>query len=684
MSQKKRHFYSFYQRMILFCCIFLMVQQSYALIQTREGYRKAYQQSLMRVKLGKSDIQSDLQRLEGYPLKEVLHYEYLTRNFDRVKESDILHYILKNQDSVTAQLLHRKWLGHLFKSKQYANYIQFYSTEVSNQRLTCHYLDALLRQGADIQLIQSQIESIWVKPSNHHKSCNPVFKRWMSAGYLSNEIIWKRAYALISQGNYSKHLLAYLLKLSSGKTEYYIRGLVRVMKNPHRLDHYMSDLNPYRKDFVKQVLPLLVKISPNQVTYLIQRYDQYFISASEREQMLHQINLVLLNRGNFEILNSNIEEYPYAQFYFYRPFLKDEFLELKARRAIRNENWPIVINSIAHMSDPLQKKSVFRYWLAKSLMKVKYISPFAHQNLLLLDSEEAKLNRNILDLNLIGKSILQELSAERHFYGYMAASLLQKQPQLNHKRLQYTEAMYQKTFRHKGIQRVLELQIMNPLMAKRELRHVTSYLSKEEKRLVPYIMYHQKIYTDAIFMALKTDFRDDLLIRFPVLHEKIVDRFSKKYDVDKSLIYAVIRQESSFRSQVKSSQNAQGLMQILPSTANWLSKKYLNNHRMNLFNISSNIQLGTIYLKYLGQRFENNRILMAAAYNAGPTNLMRWLNRAKSREKPMDVDVFIENITFKETRHYVQAVLVFDYIYQNHLSPKGNAVFLKPSELRVL
>jgi len=109
---------------------------------------------------------------------------------------------------------------------------------------------------------------------------------------------------------------------------------------------------------------------------------------------------------------------------------------------------------------------------------------------------------------------------------------------------------------------------------------------------------------------------------------------------------------------------ATGLMQIMPGTATHTVKMYEISDYSNssqLLDPEMNIQIGMQYLDYVYRQFDNNRILAAGAYNAGPGRINRWLSASQGRLDPV---AFIETIPFSETRNYVKNVLSYDAYYR--------------------
>lgn len=147
---------------------------------------------------------------------------------------------------------------------------------------------------------------------------------------------------------------------------------------------------------------------------------------------------------------------------------------------------------------------------------------------------------------------------------------------------------------------------------------------------------------------------------YPREYAELVSTWAVQRAVPASLVFAIAREESRFDPRAESWANACGLMQILPSTGQGLAKDDGLRGRITcrrLFDPKINVRLGTRYLADLRSRYGGHLGLAVAAYNAGPGNLEKW---------PRDVpfDLWVEQIPFGQTRHYVKRVLPALWVYQ--------------------
>jgi soluble lytic murein transglycosylase len=149
----------------------------------------------------------------------------------------------------------------------------------------------------------------------------------------------------------------------------------------------------------------------------------------------------------------------------------------------------------------------------------------------------------------------------------------------------------------------------------------------------------------------------------PLRHDDIIRQQARDKDLDPALIAAVIYEESKFRDQT-SHAGARGLMQITPRTAEFIARDSGGSRftQADLATPQINISYGAYYLRYLLRRYEGNDELAIAAYNAGETNVDRWVRDAGGPEKFDRV----EDIPFPETRAYVKGVLDHRQDYRQH------------------
>ncbi len=165
-----------------------------------------------------------------------------------------------------------------------------------------------------------------------------------------------------------------------------------------------------------------------------------------------------------------------------------------------------------------------------------------------------------------------------------------------------------------------------------------------------------KSYPDYAQMFPEEMGREEWDIFYPLIHWNDVKYWAGQRRLDPYQVAGLIRQETIFDPDAKSSANAYGLMQLLVPTARTMARKYssVDSNSISgptLFNPRLNIELGTAYMREQLDRY--GRIeYMSVAYNAGPGRMVRWRN-----ELPSEIDEFVEEIPFSETRGYVQGVI---------------------------
>ncbi len=146
-------------------------------------------------------------------------------------------------------------------------------------------------------------------------------------------------------------------------------------------------------------------------------------------------------------------------------------------------------------------------------------------------------------------------------------------------------------------------------------------------------------------------------MRFPAYYIDVIQPEAAARGIDPALMLALIRQESLFHTFATAAAGEKGLMQVIPSTAQYIAEQlnWLDYQHSDLFRPYAGVAFGAYYIDEQLDRFEQNAISALAAYNAGPGRAYDWHGLAGG-----DPDLFMTAITIESTRHYVR------YIYRNY------------------
>ena len=179
------------------------------------------------------------------------------------------------------------------------------------------------------------------------------------------------------------------------------------------------------------------------------------------------------------------------------------------------------------------------------------------------------------------------------------------------------------------------------------------------------------------------DWRMAWRLAFPTPYWPTIRHAALAQEVEPSLIYAVIREESAFNPGAVSLADAHGLMQLIPATARHFGQKAgLPFDVASLNRPEVNIPLGCMVLGNYRRQFVDNPLLGIPGYNAGPGRPRRWL----AETSVTDFDVWVELIPFRETQRYTKRVLssraTYAFLYGNGLEPGRSVEPTGPEPLR--
>ena len=253
----------------------------------------------------------------------------------------------------------------------------------------------------------------------------------------------------------------------------------------------------------------------------------------------------------------------------------------------------------------------------------------------------------------------------RTFYGILAARQLGMTPEYDWSLPPLTEAHMAEATRIPGISRAIAWsQLGNTVNAEQEFNLAVRRQQPAYSEALIHLATHLNLIEAQITQARRSD-RDGKPTPDKALFPMTPHAPENGFKLDPALLYAFARQESNFVPHAKSWAGARGLMQLMPATASYIQRdpSLRRGNVSRLFEPDFNMMLGQKYILYLMDKdtTRDNLILIAAAYNAGPGNVARWLRRSDHGD---DWLLFMESIPIFETRHYVERVLENLWIYR--------------------
>ena len=148
---------------------------------------------------------------------------------------------------------------------------------------------------------------------------------------------------------------------------------------------------------------------------------------------------------------------------------------------------------------------------------------------------------------------------------------------------------------------------------------------------------------------------------YPLDYKDAVEKYCEQYDVEKSLVFAVIKSESNFKSDAVSEVGAMGLMQLMPETFEWLQAKTGENFSKEmLFNSETSIKYGVFLIRLLMNEFEGETLTAVAAYHAGIGIVGQWIDNPDYSADGKTLDV----VPYNDTKLYIEKVKTAKEIYE--------------------
>jgi soluble lytic murein transglycosylase len=589
-----------------------------------------------------ADYRKHRAALDDYVIAPYLDYHYLRATISKTRTRTVTSFLKNQADLPATPLLKRAWLRSLGRNRQWQTYLKHYDGEPGAD-LQCYELRARYGTGRKKEAL-SKVGPIWTVPESLPKACDPLFKAWIASGGLTDERVWERLTLALRDNERS--LARYLVTLTADSTKPMAQTFYGAHTQPeksHRAAQLQQDSERGRMIVLHAAERLLRRDDARNAEQLWQARTQWDFSEEQRRAFEDALTVAKASKGAFPSTVPNT--------------LEPSLVERLAETAIRQQRWEQALLWIDALPFAQSEQSRWRYWRNRAR-----------------DASEGMTERV--------RSGYESLALERHYYGFLAAERVDAPAMLNEDNFDPDPIVLAQLHSRADLARALELYAVGErIAATREWVALLPELAPDERANAAYLAREIGWLRQSIHAANAAGIHNDLIARFPVAHMVEYRRMSHMTGVPLTLLLAITRQESAFDPQARSHANARGLMQLLPTTAEWVARRARLSRPTSsaLYRPSTNIEIASHYLAMLLQRFNGSRPLAAAAYNAGERRVDRWI--AERAGEPMDV--WIENIPFRETRNYVQNVMAFSQVYAQKLNGDQPVPTLSAGEQQV-
>lgn len=563
---------------------------------------------------------------DGHVLAPYLEYWRLALRLPEAPDQEVATFLARNAGSYVADRLRGDWLKELGRRGEWERFERELGALVQDDlEIRCYAWRARLARG-DASAAEEARE-IWGEPRELPEGCNALAEQLLRAGLADRELVWRRARLLLenSQLNAARRAFAWL-PAGEAPDE---RTFSLAATAPQRLiAHSPRDLDTRRasREMALFALSRLARNAPEAAAAALAGEFGRRLPEADRRHAWGALAYLAARRLHPQALA------------WYRladdAALSDDQLAWKARAALRALDWQAVRDAVDAMSGETRREPVWSYWYGRALGAQGRA-----------DGARAYYSRH---------------AGEPHFYGILAAEELGYIPAPPEPFHSATDEEVAAAARNPGLVRALALYRLGlRAEATREWAFTVRAMPDEELLAAAELARRNEIYDRAINTAERTVHRHNFRLRYLAPFAETFRAHAREHGLDEAWLLGLVRQESRFIADARSSAGAQGLMQLMPATAKWVARRIgLNGyHPARVNEPATNIALGTRYLKLVLDDL-GHPVLALAAYNAGPARARRWRDAT-----PLEGAIYAETIPFKETRDYVKKVMANTMYY---------------------
>lgn len=609
---------------------------------TMQAQRTAFKQAWTAIHVGhlqKADkLMASLHHYVLYPYLVFARLDYQIRRLPGVFDDDqaVEHFLTEHGDLPVAAHLHHDWLRSLAYRKRWRTFLAHYHGSHAGD-LRCAAVNARLQIGKHAHALRDALD-LWRHGYSLPKQCDAVFAWLKGRGELTPARTTERLDLALNDDHFG--LARYLAK--SLPADQKSREMIKIDLYEHPYSELKQAAGKTHGKlptaWVTNALQRLAGDAPKPAARLYQRLNGlYHFSDADRQNIARRI-------GDGLAWNHD----PAALKWFSRvdaAFNTDVSREWRVRAALFQHDWNSALMWIDDLPASQRASDKWRYWRARSLAET------GHHN-------EAK-------------ALYRRLAKDTGYYALLAADHVDMHYGFVNHPLTPDSTLEGRIAGLPGMIRARELFLAGlPRYARREWRQALAGRPAAWHRQAALLAKAWGWHDQSIRALVRGGAGDDLNLRYPTAFLNPVLNQAHALSLQPAWIYGIMRSESLFSPRAVSSTGARGLMQLMPGTAHDVASHIgLNLDQPDaLFTPAVNVRLGSHYLQQMVQRFDGSLVAATAAYNAGPKRVADWLP-----DKPIAADIWVENIPYVETRHYVKRVMaysaVFDWRLHGHMKP---------------
>ncbi len=581
-----------------------------------------------------NDFDGEIYALADYPLYPYLLRLKLERTMSIATKREVNQFLEDYRGQPVSYGLRYKWLSYLAKHNHRNAFLDSYRSGMG-ARLTCVALNYRLQGAEPVAKVLREVDALWLSGQSQPDECDPLFSKWKKAGLMTSTMVIKRIEIAAKEKN--RRIIHYLKRQLPAKYQYIADiwlAVTRNVSNVQKRGLFPLKNKPSEVEAMVWALEKLAWQKPALAEKVYQRYQRQGVFSDAQR---HAINRAIALSFTLEKLPQAHEWLEYADI----PGASDDIKLWHVSHLLRTQQFDEVIRIIEQAPVSLKNKANYRYWLARAL-----------------EQTGQPMQATVL---------YRQLAQERHYYGFMASARINAFPSLKNNPAPKDVATIAKLATTPATLRAVEFFRLNRATeARREWYYLLTHIPNEQVTDAGILAYEWGLYDQAISSFARSGYWDDVGRRFPLAFNEVFSEKAQLHNIPTSFAMAIARRESSFRSDAISPVGAAGLMQLMPGTAKYVAQTKVSQSQ--LFNVNENVEFGVQYLRYLMDKLNNNPVLVSASYNAGWRKVLEWL----PENEALPVDIWIENIPYKETRAYVKAVMAYQHIYEQQLGGNNN------------